>query len=120
VKKVLIVEDDPSQRKLLNTHLRANDYETVFAADAVGAISIARKEKPDVILLDVRLPAGDAPVVVDRLRDLVAAGHIPIILVTACSPDDPRVQAIRDDVEHFFQKPVDHEHLLATIHRLVT
>ncbi len=54
--KILIIEDDADLRRALNVRLRASEYETAFASDAVMALSIAKKEAPDLILLDLGLP----------------------------------------------------------------
>ena len=58
--KILIVDDDPDLRRALKIRLRANHYETVQASDGYSAISVAQKEKPNLIILDLGLPAGDA------------------------------------------------------------
>ena len=57
--KVLIVDDDSDVRRGLGIRLKANGYNVVFAADGISAISAARKEEPEVIILDLGLPAGD-------------------------------------------------------------
>jgi two-component system cell cycle response regulator len=51
------VDDDADHRRGLNLRLRANDFETVLAADAAQAVSAAKKDRPDLVLLDLRLPA---------------------------------------------------------------
>src|ERR1039458_3619708 len=65
--KILIVDDDPDLRRGLNLRLRANHYETAYATDGFSAISMAQKERPDLIILDLGLPAGDGFVVMERL-----------------------------------------------------
>ena len=58
--KILIVDDDPDLRRALKIRLRANHYDTVQASDGYSAISVAQKENPSLIILDLGLPAGDA------------------------------------------------------------
>jgi two-component system response regulator MtrA len=58
-KKILIVDDDHDIRKLLGHRLKSRGYEPVFAGDAISAVNQARKERPDQILLDLPMPAGD-------------------------------------------------------------
>jgi two-component system KDP operon response regulator KdpE len=66
--KVLIVDDDADIRRGLNVRLRANGYEVLFAADAISALTVAVKERPDLVILDKGLPAGDGYVVMERLQ----------------------------------------------------
>ena len=61
--KILIVDDDPDLRRALKIRLRANHYDTVQAADGYSAIAVAQKEQPNLIILDLGLPAGDGFVV---------------------------------------------------------
>jgi DNA-binding response OmpR family regulator len=64
--KILIVDDDPDLRRGLNLRLRSAHYETAYATDGFSAISMAQKERPDLIILDIGLPAGDGFVVLER------------------------------------------------------
>src|ERR1700692_3669274 len=57
--KILIVDDDPDLRRGLNLRLRANHFDTAYATDGFSAIAMAQKERPDLIILDIGLPAGD-------------------------------------------------------------
>ena len=81
--KILIVDDDQDIRRLLGHRMKNEGYEAVFAGDAIAAVNVARKEAPDVILLDLGLPAGDGRLVMERLRAMPALEGIPIIVVTA-------------------------------------
>ena len=116
-KKILIVEDDHDMRRALNVRLRANNYDTAFATDAVEAVSIAKKEQPDLVLLDLGLPAGDGFMVMDRMKDIASLSCLPVIVVSARDPEGNKVRALAAGAEAFFQKPVDNEQLITAIRR---
>lgn len=113
--KILIVEDDTDQLIGLKIRLQAHHYDVVHAVDAVSAISTARREQPDLILLDIGLPAGDGFKVMDRLHNLVDVAHIPIIIVSAREPEAYAERAINEGAFAFFQKPANNEELLDAI-----
>jgi DNA-binding response OmpR family regulator len=113
--KILIVDDDPILRRGLNVRLRANDYETAYATDGLSAIAMARSERPDLILLDLGLPAGDGFSVLERLQQSANLSNIPVIVLTARDPVPSRVRALTAGATAFFQKPVDNSRLLSAI-----
>lgn len=115
--KILIIEDDHDIRRGLNVRLRANDYETAFASDAVMALSIAKKEAPDLILLDLGLPGGDGFVVLERMKNIASLACTPVIVVSARDPKTNEKRALDAGAEAFFQKPVDNKDLLIAIQR---
>jgi CheY-like chemotaxis protein len=117
MKKILLVDDDKDVLLGLNVRLRANGYSVVFASDAISAISVARQEMPDVIILDIGLPAGDGFVVMKRLRALLPLAHIPIIFLTGKDPVINREKALSAGAQAFLQKPVDNEVLLLAIRK---
>jgi DNA-binding response OmpR family regulator len=115
--KILIVDDDQDIRRLLGHRLRAESYETVFASDAVTAVNMARREEPNLILLDLGLPAGDGYVVMERLRAMPALEGIPVIVVTARDVSAEQERIGLSGADAVFGKPFDHERLLAAIGR---
>jgi CheY-like chemotaxis protein len=115
--KVLIVDDDKDMLRGMSVRLRANGYSVVFAADGIEAISVARKEVPDVIILDIGLPCGDGFTVMERLVALPSVAHIPIIILTARDLSGNMMQAFNAGARDFLQKPVDNDVLLTTIQK---
>ena len=113
--KILIVDDDPDLRTALRVRLRANRYETVSAVDGYSAISQAYKEKPDLIILDIGLPAGDGFIVLDRLHKNPELADIPVIVLTARDPESTERKALEMGACAFFQKPADNGALLGVI-----
>jgi len=118
--KILVIEDDHDIRRGLNVRLRASDYETVFASDAVMALSIAKKEAPDLILLDLGLPGGDGFVVLERMRNIASLAFTPVIVVSARDPKTNEKRALDAGAEAFLQKPVDNDKLMKAIQRALT
>jgi len=116
-KKILIVDDDPDLRRGLNVRLRANNYETVFATDGMSAISVAQKERPDLVVLDLGLPAGDGFTVMERFKAIAPLSVVPIIVVSARDPQVNRDRALKAGAETFLQKPVDNDELLSAIRK---
>jgi DNA-binding response OmpR family regulator len=113
--KILIVDDDPELRRGLNLRLRANNYETAYATDGFSAMAMAQKERPNLIILDLGLPAGDGFVVLERLQQAANLSHIPVIVLTARDPQPSRDIALRAGATAFFQKPADNRKLLSAI-----
>jgi DNA-binding response OmpR family regulator len=115
--KILIIEDDQDMRRGLNVRLRASEYETAFASDAVMALSVAKKEKPDLILLDLGLPGGDGFLVLERMKNVGLLASTPVIVISARDPKTNEKRALDAGAEAFFQKPVDNEQLMKAIWR---
>lgn len=113
--KILIVEDDADTRRALNLRMRFNDFDTVYAVDGFSAVSAAAREHPDVILLDIGLPAGDGFVVMERLRANPALAAIPVIVLTGRERRGNFDRALQAGCFAYFEKPADNEALLAAI-----
>jgi len=114
-KKILIVDDDQEIVMLIAARLRANQYEVVVANDAVQAIFKARKEKPDLILLDNRMPAGSGLSVLATLRQTVDTISTPIIFITAYPSEKIKEEALEKGATDFIGKPFDANDLLGKI-----
>lgn len=113
--KILIVDDDPDLRQALKLRLRANHYDTVHAVDGYSAIALAYKEHPNLIILDLGLPAGNGFVVLDRLQADDKLSSIPVIVLTARDAQSSEQRALEAGAAAFFQKPADNAELLSVI-----
>jgi len=118
-KKILVVDDDKDLLKALDLRLNANGYDTVFASDGYSATKVAKDEKPDLIILDIGMPAGDGFVVLERLQENRELGltHTPVIVLTARHPKGNKERALKAGARAFFQKPADNNELLGAIQK---
>ena len=107
MKNVLLVDDDNTFLLTIGVRLKSMGYTVCTAKDAANAISAVRKNNPDVVVLDVSLPAGDGFLVADRLRNLIASATTPIIFVTASEKPELRERAMKLGAVEFLQKPFD-------------
>ncbi len=117
-KKILVVDDDPDVRLGLQLRLAANDYQVIFASDGVASIAEARKHMPDLMILDLGLPAGDGFSVLERLKVNERLSSIPVIVLSGRDRVGNWDRAIKAGAKTFLQKPVTNDKLLAVI-RLV-
>jgi two-component system KDP operon response regulator KdpE len=113
--KILVVDDDKDIQRLLAFRLGREGYETAFASDGVSAIGAARKESPDLILLDLGLPAGDGFTVLERLHAMPQLSTIPVIVLSARDPAQMSDRALAAGADRFIGKPFEIEQLLEAI-----
>src|ERR1700722_11339477 len=107
MKSVLLVDDDHTALLGPGVRLKAMGYIVFTAKDAVSAISAVRKNEPDVVVLDISLPAGDGFLVADRLQNLVGSAATPIIFITASENPGLRERAMKLGAVAFLTKPFD-------------
>ena len=116
MKRILIIEDDRKIALALALRLRSNGYEATVAYDALSGVTTAVKLKPDLVLLDVSIPAGNGFSVAERIQALVPT-LTPIIFLTASKRSEIRRLAMEAGAAAFFEKPYDAQELLNTIHQ---
>jgi CheY-like chemotaxis protein len=107
MKTVLLIDDDNVLLLTIGVRLKSMGYTVYVAKDAVNAISAVRKNNPDVIVLDVSLPAGDGFMVAERLQNLVSTSATPIIFITASAKPGLRERAMKLGAVEFLTKPFD-------------
>jgi DNA-binding response OmpR family regulator len=110
--KILVVEDDRSLRDTLAYNLRREEYTPVTAEDAPTAVMTARRQKPDLILLDLMLPGGSG---IEVCREIRTFSSVPIIMLTARGEDIDRVLGLEIGADDYVTKPFSLRELLARI-----
>jgi DNA-binding response OmpR family regulator len=116
-KKILIVDDERDIVKALTIRLQTNGYEVVTAFDGAQGVFTAHKENPDLVLLDIRMPAGNGFSVAQQLRKSSHTLHIPIIFLTGSPETDAEQRAQELGARFYIKKPYDPEELLDAVKR---
>ncbi|MBN1862120.1 MAG: response regulator [Dehalococcoidales bacterium] len=117
--KILIVEDNPLHMKLMEMTLRDRDYTLVKAGDGEEALALAVRERPDLILMDIRLPKLSGCEVTKRLRKNPTFSDTPIIALTAHAMAGDRESVIKCGCDTYISKPVDTRQLPAVIREIL-
>lgn len=117
--KVLIVDDEERNRKLLRALVESEGYRTLEAASGREALALAGAEFPAVILLDLMMPGMDGFETAKRLKADASTQHIPIAIVTALDDPSARMRALASGAEEVLLKPVDRWELSARLRNLV-
>lgn len=107
VAKILIVDDEERNRRLLDVFAKADGYETVAAANGEAALKLALAESPDLILLDLMMPGMDGFEVTRWLKANPLTNNIPIIIVTALEDVASHKRMLNSGADEFINKPVD-------------
>lgn len=116
-RKILVIDDDQDLVRALGTRLRAEGYGFVAAGDGVMAIAAARREHPDLIILDLGLPGGDGYQVLGRLKTLMPTSSTPVIVLSAKDPKVHEERSRAAGADAFLQKPAENAALMAEIRR---
>ena len=117
--RVLIADDVPASLHGLRQLLAANGYEVLTARDGEEAIEIAMRDRPDIVLTDVRMPKKDGFEVCRELRSRPATRLTPVILVTGSAETDDKIRAIDAGASDFLSKPIDTSELRVRVRSLV-
>jgi DNA-binding response OmpR family regulator len=118
-KKILIIDDDQDLLLGLTARLKANGYGVICATSAISGITVARKEAPDLVILDLGLPADEGFLVLEQMRRLADIVATPVIVLSARDPAGNEQRALDAGAVAFYQKPPDnHQFLTAIRHAL--
>ncbi len=110
--KILIVEDDANIRELLQLYLQREGYETVLAENGILGMSAFKREKPDMVLLDIMMPIMDGWQV---CREIRSTSQVPIIMLTAKSEVFDKVTGLELGADDYIVKPLDMREVVARI-----
>jgi CheY-like chemotaxis protein len=120
INKVLMVDDDQSIRRICQVSLaNVGKWQVILAESGYDGLELARKEKPDVILLDVMMPGMDGPTTLLKLREDDELKHIPVILMTAKVQPQEVEQYTRLGASGVISKPFDPLTLPSEIRKLL-
>ncbi len=111
--RILVVDDDPRYVRLLKVNLEASGYTVIVAKDGQTALTLAASAAPDLILLDVMMPAMNGYMVCEQIREFSTA---PIVMLTALSETDDKVKGLDLGADDYITKPVSIKEVLARVH----
>ena len=116
-RKILLVDDHRTVLRLLETILRLQGYEVVYARDGEEGVAVARRELPDLILLDVMMPKLDGFKACRQLKDDPRTSHIPVIFLSARIEDADAETGRRAGGAEFLKKPFKSQQIIALLDR---
>jgi two-component system, cell cycle response regulator DivK len=117
VKTVLIVEDNELNMKLFKDLLEARGYHTLLSRDGLEALRIARRQRPDLILMDIQLPEVSGLEVTKWLKEDEELRHVPVIAVTAFAMKGDEERIREGGCEDYIAKPISVTHFLETVQK---
>jgi two-component system, cell cycle response regulator DivK len=118
-KKVLIVEDNELNMKLFNDLLVAHGYETIQTRNGVEAVDLARKNKPNLILMDIQLPEVSGLQVTQWIKDDEELRAIPVIAITAFAMKGDEEKIRQGGCEAYLSKPISVVKFLETVRNYI-
>jgi two-component system, cell cycle response regulator DivK len=119
MKKVLVIDDNDDNMKLITFILKNNGYATIAAQTGRKGVDMAIAEKPDFIILDVQLPDIDGYEVLRLIRASVAEGKVPVIAMTSYAMSGDREKLLAAGCTGYIEKPIDPETVMEEISRII-
>jgi len=113
--KVLVVDDSPTELHVLTQYLHNAGHQTLTAADGQEGLEAARREKPDLILMDVVMPGLNGFQATRKISRDPEIGHIPIVMITTKDQETDREWGLRQGARAYLVKPVSEDQLLGVV-----
>jgi CheY-like chemotaxis protein len=107
LRKILVVEDNDRNRRLLKVLLKAHEYEVIEAATGEEAMNCLRDHKPDLILMDIQLPKTDGLALTRDIKDKFETSDIPIVAITAYAMKGDKERILEAGCDAYISKPID-------------
>ena len=106
IQRILVVEDNPKNLKLVRDVLLHWGYEVLVATSGEGGVSLANEEHPDLVLMDLQLPGIDGTEALHRIRSAPQGAEVPVVAVTAFAMNDDRERALSSGFDGYIEKPI--------------
>jgi two-component system cell cycle response regulator DivK len=119
MKKVLVIEDNPHNMRLISYALERSGYEVIPAETGEEGVELAIRERPCFIIMDINLPGMDGLEATRRIRASEADGDIPIIAITSFAMYGDRSKVLDAGCTAYFEKPIDPLTIMERIHEVI-
>ncbi|MGM0568460.1 MAG: response regulator [Elusimicrobiota bacterium] len=120
MKKIMIVEDDPTTIKLLKFIMEKRDYNIVVKNNGKEAVESVQEEDPDLIIMDVMMPVMDGISATEKIKNNPSLAETPIIILSALGQEVEVMKGLKSGADGYIVKPFDSESLLGIIDEKIT
>jgi len=118
MKRILVVDDDKEFLSVFIKRLEYNKFEVIAAQDSCQALEQIQHNKPDLVILDLLIPAGGGELVLDNMKKSKEMKDIPVIVLTGTRDDVRKTRILVKGVSGYFEKPYDNEVLINKINQV--
>lgn len=117
--KILVVEDNPNNMKLITMVLKRNEYETIEAVTGEEGVEMAASENPDIILMDIQLPGIDGYETTRQIKELESMKGVPIIAITSYAMAGDRETVMEAGCSGYLEKPINPLTIMNPIEKII-
>lgn len=117
--KVLVVEDNPNNMKLITMVLKRNEYETIGAVTGEEGVEMAASENPDIILMDIQLPGIDGYEATRQIKQLESMGDVSIIAITSYAMASDREKVMHAGCSGYLEKPINPLTIMNQVEKII-